>query len=308
MHRIGCDRLVVACVGHRVEHCPHQGCDNPRVDERTRSQGPRDAAHVVLVTGGGSGIGAAIAQAAAQAGSTVVVAGRRHQSLQRVAATNPGHIHAIQADLAQPAQVEHLVEMTVRDHGRLDGVVANAGVMVTGTVAETTAEDWQQALDVNLTSTFLLAKHSIPHLRRSRGAFVAVGSIAGVRAPRGAAAYAISKSAIGMLVAAIAVEEGPNGVRANCVHPGWVRTEMADAEMDEFGSQIGQDRDEAYATVTALVPQRRPADPHEIAGTVLWLLGPQAGYVNGASIVADGGTTMVDPGTAAFDFTVTPRG
>jgi NAD(P)-dependent dehydrogenase (short-subunit alcohol dehydrogenase family) len=109
--------------------------------------------------------------------------------------------------------VEHLVEMTVRDHGRLDGVVANAGVMVTGTVAETTAEDWQQALDVDLTGTFLLAKHSIPNLRRSGGAFVAVGSIAGVRAPRGAAAYAISKSAIGVLVAP---HRGGGGAQMAC--------------------------------------------------------------------------------------------
>ena len=95
--------------------------------------------------------------------------------------------------------------------------------------------------------------------------------------------------------------------RANCVNPGWVRTEMADAEMDEFGGGIGQTRDEAYATVTALVPQRRPAQADEIAGTVLWLLGPQAGYVNGASIVADGGTTMVDPGTVPFAARITPR-
>ncbi|MFM8349599.1 MAG: SDR family NAD(P)-dependent oxidoreductase [Actinomycetales bacterium] len=123
------------------------------------------------------------------------------------------------ADLADPEQVCGLVEDTVSTHGRLDGVVANAGVMAVGTVAEASVADWQQAIDVNLTSTFMLAQQSIPHLRSIRGAFVAVGSIAGIRAPKGAAAYAITKSAIGMLVV-IAVEEAGNGVRANCVNPG----------------------------------------------------------------------------------------
>ena len=271
------------------------------------------AGRVVIVTGGGSGIGAAVAQAAAANGDTVVIAGRRREALERTrdaagTAEVCGRIHAHVADLARPAEIERLVAETVRTHGRLDGVVANAGTMVTGTLAETSADDWQRAIDVNLTGTFLLAKHAIPHLRATKGAFVAVGSIAGLRATNGAAAYAISKSALGMLVAAIAVEEAQHGIRANCVNPGWVRTEMADAEMDEFGAHTNQTREQAYASVTQLVPARRPAEPDEVAHAIRWLLGPESAYVNGASLTVDGGTTMVDPGTAGLDFTITPRG
>ena len=271
------------------------------------------AGRVVIVTGGGSGIGAAVAQAAAANGDTVVIAGRRREALERTRDTAGtaevrGRIHPIPADLARPDEIDRLVAETVRTHGRLDGVVANAGTMVTGTLAETSADDWQRAIDVNLTGTFLLAKHAIPHLRATKGAFVAVGSIAGLRAPNGAAAYAISKSALGMLVAAIAVEEAQHGIRANCVNPGWVRTEMADAEMDEFGAHTGQNREQAYAAVTQLVPARRPAEPDEVAHAIRWLLGPESSYVNGASLTVDGGTTMVDPGTAGLDFTITPRG
>lgn len=267
----------------------------------TESAGP-----VILVTGGGSGIGAATARTAAEAGADVVITGRRLDALARTAAASP-RIDMIASDLGEPGQVQRLVGETITRYGRLDGVVANAGTMVIGTIAETEVADWQRAVDINLTGAFLLAKHAIPHLRRSSGAFVAVGSIAGIRAPNGAAAYAISKSALGMLVATMAVEEAAHGVRANCVNPGWVRTEMADAEMDEFGAHTGQSRQQAYETVTSLVPQRRPAEPQEIADAIWWLLGPQASYVNGASITIDGGTTLVDPGTVPLHYAVTPR-
>ena len=271
------------------------------------------AGRVVIVTGGGSGIGAATARLLAQQGDMVVIAGRRPEALERTrdAATTAEERDRINphiADLAEPTQIARLVDDTITAHGRIDGVVANAGTMVTGTVAETSTDDWQRAIDVNLTAAFLLAKHAIPHLRDSKGAFVAVGSIAGLRAPNGAAAYAISKSALGMLVATIAVEEARHGIRANCVNPGWVRTEMADAGMDEFGAHTGQTRAQAYDAVTQLVPAGRPAEPDEIAHAIRWLLGPESTYVNGASLTVDGGTTLVDPGTAGFDFTITPRG
>ena len=267
---------------------------------------------VVIVTGGGSGIGAATALLLAQHAATVVIAGRRPEALERTrdaaaTADQRGRIHPFVTDLAEPDGIARLIEDTVTTHGRLDGVVANAGTMATGTVAETSTADWQRVLDVNLTGTFLLARHAIPHLRESQGAFVAVGSIAGLRATNGAAAYAVSKSALGMLVASIAVEEARHGIRANCVNPGWVRTEMADAEMDEFGAHTNQTRAQAYAAVTQLVPARRPAEPEEIASAIRWLLGPESTYVNGANLTIDGGTTLVDPGTAGFDFVITPR-
>jgi NAD(P)-dependent dehydrogenase (short-subunit alcohol dehydrogenase family) len=209
--------------------------------------------------------------------------------------------------MSRPADVERVVDQALAQFGRLDAVVANAGIMAGGTLADTSPAEWESVMAVNVTGPYLLARASVPSLRASRGSFVGVGSIAGLRVPAGASAYAVSKAALGMLVSTLAVDEGPHGVRANVVCPGWVRTEMADAEMAEFGSAHGLDVDQAYDEVTALVPQGRPARPEEVAAAVMWLAGTDASYVNGATLTVDGGTTLVDPGTIPFDYRVRPR-
>ncbi|MFI1506244.1 SDR family NAD(P)-dependent oxidoreductase [Streptomyces sp. NPDC020597] len=268
---------------------------------------PGSASHepVHLVAGASSGIGAAVAGQAAAAGARVAVCGRRPDTLRKVA--DDCGATAYVADVTDRTQVEELVAAVVRDHGRLDGIVANAGVMRPGGVLDLSDEDWNTTLRTNLTSVFLLARAGLPHLVASRGAFVTVGSIAGLRAPVGMSAYAASKAGAAMLTATLAAEFGPRGVRGNTVCPGWTRTEMADEEMREFGGPLGLGIEESYAEVTALVPQRRPAEPHEIADAVLWLLGPQSSYVNGATLTVDGGTTVVDPGAVAFDFRLSER-
>jgi NAD(P)-dependent dehydrogenase (short-subunit alcohol dehydrogenase family) len=108
-------------------------------------------------------------------------------------------------------------------------------------------------------------------------------------------------------VQSIARDFGPAGVRANVVCPGWVRTEMADSEMAEFGEPHGLTAEQAYAAATELVPQKRAGDPAEIAAAVMWLAGSESSYVNGATLVVDGGTILVDGGTVAFDYSLAPR-
>ncbi|MFI6291451.1 SDR family NAD(P)-dependent oxidoreductase [Nonomuraea sp. NPDC050790] len=262
-------------------------------------------ARVVIVTGGGSGIGAAVARAADD-DTRVVICGRRREALDRVAAET-GALPIV-ADVTSGHDVGALVSEVVAAYGRLDGVVANAGVMRAGTVLTLAPEDWEASLRTNLTSAYLLARAALPYLIAGSGAFVAVSSIAALRAPAGAAAYAASKAGLTMLTQTIAADFGPQGVRANVVCPGWVRTEMADEEMREFGEPLGLDREAAYAEITRLVPQRRPAAPEEAAAAVLWLLSAAASYVNGAVLTVDGGTTLLDPGTLAYDFTIRPRG
>jgi len=185
--------------------------------------------------------------------------------------------------------------------------VANAGVMAVGSVVDTEPDDWDAVLRTNLTSVFLLARAAVPHLVAAGGTFVGVSSIAALRSSTGTAAYSVSKAGLISLVQSIARDFGPDGVRANVICPGWVRTEMADGEMAEFGAPFGLDVDEAYAAATELVPQRRAAEPAEVGRAVEWLAGEESSYVNGAVLVVDGGTILVDGGTVAFDYRLTPR-
>jgi NAD(P)-dependent dehydrogenase (short-subunit alcohol dehydrogenase family) len=258
-----------------------------------------------LVTGGGTGIGAAVAGQATRDGHRVVICGRRERPLQAVA-ERIGAIPIV-ADMARPDDVARTVAEAIERYGRLDGVVANAGIMRPGSVLDVSVDHWDASMATNLRAAFLLLHEVLPHLLASHGAVVVISSIAALRASSGSAAYATAKAGLTMLTQTVAVDFGPRGVRANVVCPGWVRTEMADAEMAEFGAADGLSLEDAYAEVTRLVPQRRPADPSEVAAAVLWLLGPQASYVNGAVLTVDAGTTLVDAGTVPYDFQVVPR-
>jgi meso-butanediol dehydrogenase / (S,S)-butanediol dehydrogenase / diacetyl reductase len=252
----------------------------------------------VIVTGAGTGIGAAVVRRLASGGASVVLAGRRRAPLERVAATT-GQTFVV-ADASTEEGVERIVTATVEAHGGIDGLVLNAGVMLPGTVAEASVDDWRATVDINLTGPFLLARAALPHLLERQGSIVSVASIAALRAGPGIAAYCASKAGLVLLTQCLAVEHGAAGLRANVVAPGWVRTEMADEEMDEFGGPRGLDREAAYAEITRHVPARRPATSDEAAAAVVWLLSREAAYVTGAVLTVDGGTSVVDPGTLAF--------
>jgi NAD(P)-dependent dehydrogenase (short-subunit alcohol dehydrogenase family) len=129
---------------------------------------------------------------------------------------------------------------------------------------------------------------------------VAVGSIGAVVTGPASAAYGASKAALVRLVISIALDYGPDGIRANAVNPGWIRSEMADSEMDALGRAHGIDREAAYDLVTQHVPARRPAGPDEAAAAIAWLMSPDASYVNGAVLTVDGGTSTVSAGALAF--------
>jgi meso-butanediol dehydrogenase / (S,S)-butanediol dehydrogenase / diacetyl reductase len=252
-----------------------------------------------LVTGGGSGIGAATARRLAAAGYGVCVTGRRPEPLEEVAAEIGGL--AVVADTGDSGAVERAVAATVERFGGLDALVCNAGRGASGAVAEQTPERWARVVDTNLTGAFLACRAALPHLVESRGAVVTVASVAGLRASPESAAYGASKAGLIMLTQSIALDYGPSGVRANCVCPGWIRTPMADAAMDELAKRMGGDREAAYELAHRLVPARRPGTPEEVAEAIAWLASPAGSYVNGAVLPVDGGGAIVDVASAAFE-------
>lgn len=250
---------------------------------------------VALVTGGGTGIGAAVARRLAADGYSVAVTGRRPGPVEEVAKETGGL--AVVADVGVAADADRAVSETVARFGSLDALVLNAGIGGEGSLLDLDPEVFESVFRTNVFGALLVARAAMPALLEQRGSVVTIGSVAGMRAAPESLAYCSSKAALAMLTQCIALDHGPAGVRANCVCPGWVRTPMADEEMDALGFET---REEAYATVSQDVPLRRPSSPEEIAGTVAWLLSADASYVNGAVLPVDGGHTMVDVGTLAF--------
>ncbi|GAA4384184.1 SDR family NAD(P)-dependent oxidoreductase [Tsukamurella soli] len=254
---------------------------------------------VYLVTGGGTGIGAAIVARLVRGGHTVIACGRRPGPLDEAAAAT-GCETAVM-DAADGAAVRGVVADVLARHGRIDGVVANAGGHGYSDVGATDDAAWRSSLQANLDTAFVTARESLPALRASGGAICIISSLAGLRAAPETAGYTVGKHALIGLMRSLARDYGQFGVRTNAVCPGWVRTPMADAEMAQLVSDgAAADVEAAYGVVTKDVPLRRPADPAEIAGVVAFLMGPDATYINGASIVVDGGSHIVDVPTLAF--------
>ncbi|HEX6624110.1 MAG TPA: SDR family oxidoreductase [Pyrinomonadaceae bacterium] len=257
-----------------------------------------------IVTGGGSGIGLAVAHRLAADGHGIVVTGRRAEACDAAAAALQGAGHSatgIAADVGDPDDASRVVAEALERFGRIDVLVSNAGVGDAAPVLEETLEAWARVMRTNLTGAFLMARAALPELIANRGCVVTVSSVNGYLAGPGWAAYCTSKAGVIMLTRTLANDYGPQGVRANCVCPGWVRTPMADADMDEVAQARGVDREGAYRLTHADNPLRRPGEPDEIASVVSFLAGPDAAYINGVALPVDGGTSVVDP-TAAGQF------
>jgi meso-butanediol dehydrogenase / (S,S)-butanediol dehydrogenase / diacetyl reductase len=254
---------------------------------------------VAVVTGGGSGIGAAIARRFTSEGARVVVTGRRREPLEYLAAELDGI--AVPGDTADPAHADEVVDAAVAAFGGIDVVVANAGIDRPGSVVEVTDDDWHRTIDVNLTGPLMLLRAAIPvMIDRGGGSVVLVSSVNGLaNAPR-AVAYDASKAALISLARSIAVDFGPRGIRANAVCPGWVVTPMGDEDMDAMAVARGISRDDAYRLASASVPLRRPAQPEEIAACCLFLASNESSIVTGTTLVADGGGAAVEIGSIPF--------
>jgi NAD(P)-dependent dehydrogenase (short-subunit alcohol dehydrogenase family) len=254
---------------------------------------------VALITGGGTGIGAAIARAFVAAGAKVCISGRRQSKLDELAASLPrGTVITCDGDVSDPAAAERMVETTLQFGGTIDVLVNNAGFGVPGGVTKLSLTEWQRALDVNLTGPFLLMKAAVPHmLQAGRGSIINISSLAGIRATPGTTAYAAAKGGLNMLSQQVAVELGPHNVRCNVVCPGSIRTPQLDEAMDRFTKPNDPARSSLtslYATLSANTPLRRIGLTSELAGICEFLASEDSSFITGAVVVVDGGVSAVD--------------
>ncbi|MFE7546356.1 SDR family NAD(P)-dependent oxidoreductase [Streptomyces platensis] len=240
------------------------------------------AGKVVLITGAGSGIGAATADRFARDGATVIAVGRTEEKLRKTVAAAPAGstIVARVADVSDEAAVTALIEGVVSAHGRLDVLVNNAAVATAGTVEHTDTASWRQVMNVVADGVFYMSRAALPHLRAVGGNIVNVGSASGLGGDWGLAAYNAAKGAVVNLTNAMALDHAAEGVRVNAVHPSLTATEVA-APLLENESTL--------AAFQQRIPMQRPAEPQEVADVIAFLAGHDARFVNGVHLPVDGG-------------------
>lgn len=236
---------------------------------------------VVIVTGAGSGIGAAAARRFASEGAAVVLAGRTRDKLERVASDLPNAQHLVQVtDVSQLEQVEALVRAAVDRFGRLDVMVNNAGVAPEGRATEASVEDWRTVMATDLDGVFFGARAALPHLIRTKGCIVNTASVSGLGADWKLCFYNAAKGGVVNLTRALALDYGRDGVRINAVCPTLTRTDLTvdmfkdEALLDKFRERIALGR---------------TAEPDDIAGAIAFLASDDARYITGVNLPVDGG-------------------
>jgi 3-hydroxybutyrate dehydrogenase len=246
-----------------------------------------------VVTGGGRGIGEAVARRLASAGVAVVIAARTQAQVEAVAASirdGGGTAWAVGCDVTNEGAVARLAAEAVQRLGTVDILVNNAGVASSAPLHRTTLDDWNRLFTVNATSAFLCTRAFLPAmLERGRGRVVNVASVAGLHGARYIAAYAAAKHALVGLTRATAAESAGRGVTANAVCPGYVDTPMTDASVARIVEKTGRSEAEARAAILEAMPLGRFITPDEVAEAVLYLCSAGAAGVNGQALVIDGG-------------------
>ena len=246
-----------------------------------------------LVTGGGRGIGAAVARRLAAAGAAVIVAARSESQVAGVARdiiADGGSAWAQTCDVTDPESVAALADFAAKTLSQVDILVNNAGLAHSAPLHRITLEDWQRLFAVNATGTLLCSQAFVPGMmRRGWGRVINVASVAGLHGAKYIAAYSASKHAVIGFTRSLAAEVAASGVTVNAVCPSYVDTEMTVESMDRMVAKAGITREQALEHILALNPQHRLIAPDEVAHAVATLCDQEARGINGQTIVIDGG-------------------
>ncbi|WP_394778717.1 SDR family NAD(P)-dependent oxidoreductase [Undibacterium sp.] len=248
-----------------------------------------------LVTGGGRGIGLAIAEALLRQGATVTIAGRDEQVLKTAVAQLQamGKVDYVTVDVADAASVQSGFAQAESRSGRIDILINNAGQAQSAPFHKIGAQLWQQMLDVNLSGTFYCTQQVLPGmLQAGWGRIVNVASTAGLTGYTYVAAYCAAKHGVIGLTRALALEVASKGVTVNAVCPGYTETDIVRDAVANIAAKTGRSEQQAKAELAAVNPQKRLVQPEEVANAMLWLCLPGSSAMNGQSIAVAGGEVM----------------
>jgi len=243
---------------------------------------------VAVVTGAGGGIGRAAALRFASEGAQVVAVDIKGDEVRETAEMTPldssGTVSAVQADVSDADQVRDIMVGVRERFGRLDVVYSNAAVMRDGSVVDLPEKDWDAMFSVNVKGAYLCGKYGIPLLRRSGGgSFIITASVNGFYAESDIAGYCATKGAVMQLTRAMAIDHGPEGIRVNCICPGWIDTPMAQPFLDE--------NPEGREFAGRIAPIGRIGMPEDVAEVALFLASDESRFVTGSIYNVDGGWT-----------------
>ncbi|WP_340613375.1 SDR family NAD(P)-dependent oxidoreductase [Xenorhabdus thailandensis] len=239
---------------------------------------------VVVITGAGSGIGAATAKRFYDEGALLVLSGRNKEKLKNSSASfEESRVCIVTADVSDPNSAQDLIKRAVNHFSRIDTLINNAGVGWEGSVTgETAIDDWRRVFAINAEGVFLVSRAALPHLVNSGGSIVNVSSVTGLRGDWGMSIYNASKGAVSNFTRALALDMGAQGVRVNAVCPTYIVTDMA---------QFVTDRPALVAKFAERIPLKRGGRPEEVASAIAFLASDDAQFITGVNLPVDGGVT-----------------
>lgn len=238
-----------------------------------------------LITGGGSGLGLAVARTFAEYGAEVIIAGRRADVLEAAAASISGNVHTIACDLSQLGVIPDLVDGIESAYGPLDVLINNAGIHLKKEALDVSDAEFETVLRTNLQAVFALSREAARRMTtRKSGSIIMISSMAAKYGIPKVIAYTAAKSAVEGMTKAMAVEWSPDGVRVNCIAPGFIETDMS-------AKALNNDPDRKHR-VLGRTPMRQLGQPKDVALAAVYLASPAAGFITGTSLAVDGGNSI----------------